>query len=193
MSWSWIQVRFVRGVVFYYIRSHFPSAIVLYLLVSDGYEMEVEQSESCGRQGRGITIPGPLLSLATPSNTSSRLEDKQRQLLVEQLVNSWIDFRFGVFDFPGTEEEKRRDGGAEFERVSNVTVDGVSVSSDQLRPGTRHHQLCHGRTYEEVIGEHPDTRGTAAAARIMLTADFPLPRPSIPPLPHPFNCTFWQC
>ena len=155
--------------------------------------MEVEQSEGCGHQGRGITIPGPLLSLATPSNTSSRLEDKQRQLLVEQLVNSWIDFRFGVFGFPGTEEEKRRDGGAEFERVSNVTVDGVSVSSDQLRPGTRHHQLCHGRTYEEVIGEHPDTRGTAAAARIMLTADFPLPRPSIPPLPHPFNCTFWQC
>ena len=73
-------------------------------------------------------------------------------MAAETFVNKWIDFRFGVFGFEASRSERRTDV---FVNLSNETIDGVSSTSDQL---LRSDQaiLCDGKTYEEVIAQHPD-------------------------------------
>ena len=76
-------------------------------------------------------------------------------------MSKWIDFRFGVFDFDASTS---LDGGIANERgkyselvvnLINDTIDGVRVESDQLQLSTQD-KLCDGKTYEKVIGQHPD-------------------------------------
>ena len=92
-----------------------------------------------------------------PKNTT-HLSDRH---LAEKFVSKWIDFRFGVFDFDAS---TALDGGIANERgkyselvvnLINDTIDGVRVESDQLQLSTQD-KLCDGKTYEKVIGQHPD-------------------------------------
>ena len=81
----------------------------------------VEHAQGCGHQGTRINLPSSFIGVNGHNTTRDQ---------AEELVNKWIDFRFGVFDF-GHEAE----GG---------------VSERQAR-------LCPGKSYQEVIGEHPDS------------------------------------
>ena len=78
--------------------------------------------------------------------------ESSKHMAAEAFVNKWIDFRFGVFGFEASRSERRTDV---FVNLSNETIDGVSSTSDQL---LRSDQaiLCDGKTYEEVIAQHPD-------------------------------------
>ena len=70
-------------------------------------------------------------------------------------MNTWIDFRFGVFGFESSSRRSERKRTDLFVTLSNETIDGVSSRSDQLLR-SRQAERCDGRTYEEVIERHPD-------------------------------------
>ena len=108
----------------------------------------VEHSEGCGRQGRGIFIPKSFLD-SHPRNTDG-IETSEK--LAEAFVNKWIDFRFGVFHYESSKSERRNDS---FVNMNNETIDGVSCSIDQLLRSEQA-MRCDGKSYEEVIANHPD-------------------------------------
>ena len=123
----------------------------------------VEHSLGCGRQGNRIYVPRSFLD-KNPQNTT-----QQSLHQAETFVNTWIDFRFGVFDFEppipssgGGGLKNARKYSELVVNVSNDTIDGARVVSDQLLQ-TRQDDHCGGKSYEEVIGQHPDiTQGTSS-------------------------------
>ena len=83
------------------------------------YSPYVDHAKGCGHQAARINLPSSFIGVNLHNTTRAR---------AERLVNKWIDFRFGVFDF-----------GQEL------------VSERQAR-------LCPGKSYQDVIGEHPDSK-----------------------------------
>ena len=109
----------------------------------------VEHSEGCGHQGRGIYVSKSFL------DTNPGYTNESSKRLAETFVNTWIDFRFGVFGFESSTRRSERKRTDLFVTLSNETIDGVSSQSDQLLRSTQA-ERCDGRTYEEVIERHPD-------------------------------------
>ena len=83
------------------------------------YSPYVDHAKGCGHQAARINLPSSFIGVNLHNTTRAR---------AQRLVNKWIDFRFGVFDF-----------GQEL------------VSERQTR-------LCPGKSYQDVIGEHPDSK-----------------------------------
>ena len=92
------------------------------IVIESGQTLQpyVEHAAGCGHQATRINLPSSFIGVNRHNTT--------RQA-AERIVNKWIDFRFGVFDFGEGEGESERQG-----------------------------RLCPGKSYQEVIGEHPDSR-----------------------------------
>ena len=98
----------------------------------------VEHSRGCGEQGDVIYVPDKLFDHSV--NTTQ---------FAKEFVNRWIDFRFGVFGFEMIKDEMVTE-----ENISDNSEDG-----DDIIKIPRQALLCGGKTFEEVIGEHPDSLG----------------------------------
>jgi len=97
----------------------------------------VEHSRGCGVQGDVIYVPDKFFDDSVNTTQSAK-----------EFVNRWIDFRFGVFDY---EIDKA-------EVVTQNITGSYGVDGANMKKISRQALLCGGKTFEEVIGEHPDSR-----------------------------------
>ena len=95
----------------------------------------VEHSRGCGVQGDVIYVPDKFFDGSVNTTEAAG-----------KFVNRWIDFRFGVFDYKikdAVNQNRTRD-------KSLICKNNVEI--------TKQNVLCGGKSFEEVIGEHPDIK-----------------------------------